>query len=214
MKTVPVRLLLAGVCSVGMFAPFGTASDEVSTEDPAPSAVSVSVPLSISVADQEMHSVPGVQVSLSGPVSTTTVTDVNGVARFPQLPDGEYRVEAAHPLFAFDASVCAVHGGGASPVRLVGRPVVSTVSLAGRVLDESGAGVIDILVTLLGPVHAAVRTTCDGSYGFTGIPIGAYVVRFAREGFAFSPVEKEYPRLQTDRTDERIRARTLEPKSR
>jgi len=209
MKTVPVRLLLAGVCAVGVLASVGSAAEEVPAGDlplPAPSAP---VPLSIIVADQEMRSVAGAQVSLSGPVSTAAVTDANGVVWFPAIPDGEYRVETAHPLFAFDAAVCTVHGGGVSPLHLVGRPVVPTVTLAGRILDESGAGVIDVLVTLAGPVNAAVRTTCDGSYGFTGIPVGAYVVRFVREGFAFSPAEKRYQHLQADRTDEQVRARTL-----
>jgi len=206
-------MLLAGVCAVavGVFVPGATAEEsEKSLEGGPPSpAVPLSASLSISVTDGEMRAIPAARVTLVGPVSTAAVTGVHGTVEFAELPDGEYRVQADHPLFVFEPTMCEVRADRLSPAHLVGFPAVSTVSIAGRVLDESRSGVVDVLVTLSGPVHAAVRTTCDGSYGFAGIPVGTYVVRFTREGFTFSPAERKYPGLQTDRTDEAVRARTL-----
>jgi hypothetical protein len=78
-----------------------------------------------------------------------------------------------------------VHYYSASVTR---KPTLFTVS--GTITDSNGSGISRISVTLTGGTSAATVTATDGSYQFTSLASGNYVVTPTGTDYAFSPTNQ------------------------
>jgi len=63
----------------------------------------------------------------------------------------------------------------------------TTASLAGTVLDSSGAGIPEAAVSVLNVANGfaqELRTSASGAFLFSRLPIGTYTLRVEKQGFS------------------------------
>ena len=92
---------------------------------------------------------------------------------------------------------------GDQVVRIIQSAASSTVTLytlSGRVLDASGNGVANVTVTLSGAQSATMTTGSDGSYQFTSLAAGNYIVTPSKTGYAFTPSSASMTNLSASQT--------------
>ncbi len=156
------------------------------------------------VKDADEVGLPGVTITLGGPIERTIVTGPDGLYQFDGLPDGVYTISQTHlpgyldgidtpgqPLLGAFENDRFVDVNLSGNVALVNynfgeRPVnVASNSISGFVyVDVNNNGVKDaeehglpgVTITLSGPVEQTVITGDDGSYLFEGLPDGMYSV--------------------------------------
>ena len=127
--------------------------------------------------------VAGIAVSLGGDATSTTATDSAGNYTFTGLASGNYTVTPTAQGYTFSPLARAVVVAGAS---LTGENFTSAVAhfVSGRVATAS-AGLPGVTVTMDG--KAATTTDAMGSYAFSSLPNGTYVLVPGLEGYVFSP---------------------------
>ena len=152
------------------------------------------------VRDASEFGLPGVTITLSGPVDQAIVTGADGSYRFDGLPDGVYTVSQTQPAGYLDGIDTPGQPllGGVENDRFIGLNLSNNVPLvnynfgerpnntiAGYVYvdvntdgvkDTGERGLPDVTITLSGPVDLTVITGEDGSYHFDGLPDGLYSV--------------------------------------
>ena len=69
----------------------------------------------------------------------------------------------------------------------VGEMQNTAYSLSGRVVDSSGTGLADTVISLSGAQSESVTTKSDGSYRFTGLSSGNYTVTPSKTSYSFTP---------------------------
>lgn len=130
----------------------------------------------------------GVAVFAYGAASAATVTNSEGAFTFAGLPDGEYVVRATlrdADVEELSAATTISNGGTAAPEPVLAFKA-SAATVTGRVVfaDGSEAGNLSVIAT--GPETVGTRTEVNGSFTFSKIKNGAYVisveVRDTREG--------------------------------
>jgi uncharacterized protein YjbI with pentapeptide repeats len=138
----------------------------------------------------------GVTVTLAGPTSGTTTSDAAGNFAFDGLGDGTYLVTPSLAGFVFTPSDCLVTVAGPSVTSVEFTSVVTPHSISGTV-SPATAGVSVVLfmdaqtsgTTAAADAQVVTSTTtaADGSYTFTGLENGSFVVVPALWGYYFSP---------------------------
>ncbi len=166
------------------------------------------------IQDAGEPGIPGVTVTLTGPVNATTVTDANGAYLFSNLPAGNYTVSASTPAgMAETGSMVGTDttiddNGIPASVTL---PTSTSSNLTvdfGFVIPRNGDigdyvwldangdgiqntdenGIPNVTVTLTGPVNATTTTDASGAYLFSNLPMGTYTVTVtAPSGLMASP---------------------------
>ncbi|PZR18403.1 MAG: hypothetical protein DI536_00540 [Archangium gephyra] len=130
----------------------------------------------------------GVAVFAYGAASAATVTNSEGAFTFAGLPDGEYVVRATlrdADVEELSTATTISNGGTAAPEPVLAFKA-SAATVTGRVVfaDGSEAGNLSVIAT--GPETVGTRTEVNGSFTFSKIKNGAYVVsvevRDTREG--------------------------------
>ncbi len=135
-------------------------------------------------------SLAGVVVSITG-TSLSAVTDAAGRYRLDGVAPGTWTVQATHPGYRVallgGLAVTLDDGGKAVPVPdlflqaargdLLGRVALSLE--VGGLREDSAAGVAVTLDTRDG----AVFSDAAGTYHFTGVPVGQYLVVASKTGF-------------------------------
>lgn len=135
----------------------------------------------------------GALVSVSGPISATTLSDPTGTFAFSGLPAGTYRISARKDpdWLPMDVPGVVVHAGATAAVPdspIVLSPV-ATASLRGTVLlerpagDASGTTVIVTGHDFRG-IALSTRSTitgADGNWTIEGLPGGSYQVAYAHD---------------------------------
>jgi large repetitive protein len=165
------------------------------------------------VQDAGEPGIPGVTVTLTGTdaagntVNVPATTDANGDYVFADLLSGTYTVTETQPATYLDGLDTAGSVGGT-----VSNDVISAValgagidavsydfgetrpgSISGRVLDDNGAPIAGVDITLTGPNGSTtVQTDGSGNYVFTNLAPGTYTVTETQptgygEGGATSP---------------------------
>jgi len=135
--------------------------------------------------------IPGAQVTASGPMNRTTFTDTNGQYVFATLAAGTYDVQAV--AYGFDSQVSPAVGiapGSVSTQHFALQPTVASFSFSGTVMDGSGTAISNAVITILGTTNSSAVTAGDGSFGFTNIPQGTYLV-LAEPNCCFETVTRE-----------------------
>ncbi|NLX54539.1 MAG: hypothetical protein GXY58_05455, partial [Planctomycetaceae bacterium] len=156
------------------------------------------------VKDAGELGLPGVTITLDGPVERTILTGADGSYHFDALPDGVYSVSQTQPpgyLDGLDTPGQPVLGSVendrffdlnlSNNVSLVdynfGERIipVSSNSISGFVYaDVNNNGVKDAVelplpnvpITISGPVARMIFTAADGSYRFDDLPAGTYTI--------------------------------------
>ena len=127
---------------------------------------------------------PGASVALSGPSSATVTTDASGNFSFSGLADGTYTITPTENGYTFTpASLQATIADG----HVLGLSFSATAlnyTLSGVI---TGPGASGTTVTLSGASSGSVITTPSGSFSFTGLANGGYVVTPSLSGYAFTP---------------------------
>lgn len=160
----------------------------------------------------------GAEISLEGPQGIlTTYTDSKGAYRFPGLAEGKYRLKCEPPeqfvLSGPAEQVVELRSGVNIPINFVVR---TNGKVSGRVFGATDVPAAGIIIDLL-PVeqkdsaypHAvSTRSKNDGTYGFSGIPPGRFLLGIRLD--SNSDINMPYPRTYYDGATESANATVLE----
>ncbi|MBU6436171.1 MAG: carboxypeptidase regulatory-like domain-containing protein, partial [Betaproteobacteria bacterium] len=178
---VPLLLLLSAIALSGCGGGGGSSSTPPPGGGGGGGGTTYSVSGSVSGS-----TVAGVTVTLSGAASGTSTTDASGNYAFTGLANGSYTVtpSASGTTFAPPSASITVNGANQTGVNFVASAVPVTYSIGGKL---SGATTAGVTITLSGAKSATTTTDSTGSYVFSGLANGSYVVTPSRVGFTFTP---------------------------
>ncbi|MGO9921995.1 MAG: carboxypeptidase regulatory-like domain-containing protein [Isosphaeraceae bacterium] len=137
--------------------------------------------LTVSVVDTSSTAVADaiVELAQSGQPTTAMPVDAQGQATFSDLGAGIYEVEISAPdLKLLDTTITLAAGATLSQSYTLGPGDV----VQGVVSDGNGSPIANIIVQLSGqdvagtPYNLETATASDGSYSFTGLPDGTFIV--------------------------------------
>ena len=129
----------------------------------------------------------GVTVTLSGAGSGTTTTAANGSYSFSGLAAGNYVVTPSLSGYTFSptSQAVAITTANVTGTNFTSSAVVApTYAISGTV---SGAIASGVTITLSGAGSGTTTTAANGSYSFSGLAAGNYVVTPSLSGYTFSP---------------------------
>ena len=130
----------------------------------------------------------GATVTLAGAASATTTANSSGAYSFTGLANGSYTVTASKSGFTFSPSSLqvTVNGANVTGENFTASAVPpTTYSISGSINPAAnGSGAT---LTLRGAASATTTADSSGSYSFTGLANGSYVVSARKSGFSFSP---------------------------
>jgi hypothetical protein len=127
----------------------------------------------------------GVTVVLSGTTSVSTQTDSQGNYSFLKVVPGTYTVTPSQQGYGFSPPLQSVTVN-ASNLTGINFTAVAGYSISGQV-TSNGSGVSGVTMTLSGGASKTTQTNSDGTYGFTGLQNGSYVVTPTKSGYQFFP---------------------------
>lgn len=129
----------------------------------------------------------GVTVRLDQSTVDPVTTDSNGSYSFSEVPAGQnYTVVPSLTDFAFSPSSITFNDLSADKTAHFGG-VLTHVSIAGNVVDESGNPLGDVDVSLTGSQVGAQRTDSLGNFRFTSLPVsGTYTVAISKRDYTFA----------------------------
>jgi hypothetical protein len=129
----------------------------------------------------------GVSITLAGANSATTVTNSSGNYAIAGLAPGAYTVTASKTGYNYvpASTPVTVVNSNVTGQNFAGATVGTTFSISGTV---SGAATSGVTINLSGAATMSTISGSGGSYSFTGLANGAYVVTPTRPNFTFSPV--------------------------
>ncbi|MBI2919335.1 MAG: carboxypeptidase regulatory-like domain-containing protein [Chloroflexi bacterium] len=154
----------------------------------------------------------GVTITLTGPVTRTTVTDEDGNYSLVGLPNGNYTATASFPNKAFTPASADVTIGGTpvTGVDFVKAAPAGAYSITGTVLGKGkGTPVQGVQVNLIGPVNCIAVTDYFGGYSFTGLPDGRYTVVPSHQDLRFRPRQRKVRVRSGDQNAQHFNAREL-----
>jgi len=127
----------------------------------------------------------GLTMTLSGGVSTTTLTDASGKYCFTGLCNGTYIVTPSKTNCTFTPASrqATINGASVTGVDFT-CTCITTYSISGTVTGDTQAGVT---MSLFGSISTTTITDASGNYRFTGISNGTYTVTPRKSGYSFEP---------------------------
>ena len=151
------------------------------------------LPVSGQVTDIKGVGIGGVAMTISGAPSgltLTSLTDGAGNYSFNNSVGGDTLTPSKTGLVFDPSSVRAVSSGGPTPItgafNFIGG--TATYILSGRVIDGTGAGLSNILVTVTGSQQRVEVTDGKGNYAIGGLFAGGnFTFRPSQNGFFFNP---------------------------
>ncbi|MCU1268376.1 MAG: exported protein of unknown function [Acidobacteria bacterium] len=165
------------------------------------------VPVNGKVTDISGVGIIGVTLTITGApngFTVSTVTDANGNYSLNNTFGGD-TLTPTKSGYVFDPeSVRAVSSGGPVPItgtfNFIGGTAVYTLS--GRVIDGTGAGLSNILITVTGSQQRVELTDAGGNYAIHGLFAGGnFTIKPSQNGFVFNPVQVGFTNLPAgDRT--------------
>ncbi len=156
--------------------------------------------LSGRVTNESAQPLVGINVRLSGAADRNTTTDASGNYSFGGLTQGNYTITPSETSFRFTPPSRTFSNLQSDQTGLDFTGQVITYTLAGKVVDGSGAGLAGVNVTLAGARSGLALTDAAGNYSFAGVPAGgSFVVTLEKEGFSFNPPNLFITDISADR---------------
>ncbi len=157
-------------------------------------------------------SVTDVTLILSGDASRTISPNADGTYAFTDLPVGNYIVVPSLPEYVFAPTnrQYAPLESDQTGQDFIGTYTPGTFTISGTVTLVGGPGSpTDVALVLTGDLMTWITyTNPDGTYTFTGIPVGNYVLRPSmpdstyRPPYKFDPPDRSYTPLDSDQTEQ------------
>jgi CSLREA domain-containing protein len=160
-----------------------------------------SFPISGRVTDQQGNGVDGALIQVEG--STQATTDANGNYTLNDLPAaGSYTLRATNGGNNFSPSETTISPlvGSVTDVDFIQlspvTPTAADASVSGRVLDDKGAPVAGVLISMSGTQDRKTISDSDGNYRFDNVETnGFYTVTPSRAHYQFSPANWSFSLL-------------------
>lgn len=130
--------------------------------------------------------ISGVSVTRTGS-ATAVVTDANGNYSFTGLVNGTYTITPARAGYTFIPvnKTATVNSANVANLNFTGG-----FSVAGRIVNTSGAAIVNVAVRLVKSGSTSVTTVVTngtGNFTFTAIANGTYTITPSLSGYSFTP---------------------------
>jgi len=132
----------------------------------------------------------GLTMTLSGGVSTTTLTDTSGNYCFTELLNGTYTVTPSKTNCTFTpaSSQVTINNADVPNVNFT-CTCITTFSISGTVSGDTQA---DVTITILyDSVSGDTTTNTSGNYTYSGLSNGTYTVTPSKDGYYFIPPNEQ-----------------------
>ncbi len=179
--------------SSGSFSAVLTVTDSNNNTGAASAVINVTPAYTISgyITASGGAAISSVTVSLSGSLSGSTSTAVNGYYQFASLaPGGGYAVTPSNPGYTFAPASISTSSLTASlgNQNFVGTSTI-TYYVGGYIHDNLGSAMNGVAVALTGNTTGSVLSAADGSYQFSNLTNSKnYTVMPSKPGYVFVPV--------------------------
>jgi len=141
---------------------------------------------------------PGVTVTLSGKSSGSTTTDALGYYYFTGLTAGSYSVSASMTGYSISPASIPVT---ITNTNQIGKNFTATPIYAiSGTITEDASPLSGVTVTLTGDGTGSKVTGAGGTYSFTGLADGDYIVTPTLAGYTFGPTHKDIALSGADST--------------
>jgi len=148
-------------------------------------------------------SVTDVTVALSGGAMATIHPNADGTYTFSDLLGGDYTVMPSLAEYVFEPVSRTYTPLTTSQIDqdFVGTYTPGTHSISGTVtLVDGTASVTDVTLELSGVATGEISPNADGTYAFSDLPTGNYMIVPSLAGYTFAPVNRQYLPLESDQT--------------
>jgi hypothetical protein len=153
------------------------------------------------IVDSEGNAFGGAGVVLSGSISASTQTDINGNYVFTSLtPGGNYTVTPVLAYFTFSpasrsfTNLSNFETADFTATRL-------NYSISGRITNSTNVALAGVTLTLTGTRSATTQTDSNGNYSFTGLPAGMdYSLVASKTTYTFLPTLRTFANLGPNQT--------------
>jgi inhibitor of cysteine peptidase len=160
----------------------------------------VTYSISGTILDNQGQPLSDVAVHLEGSAKLNTLTAPNGTYTFSGLAAGFYIITPQRGGYGFSPQNRQVTlAGNTTGQDFTGTPVV-TYTISGTILDNLGTPMVDVALHLSGSATIDTLTGPSGTYSFTGLAAGAYMVTPTKGGYSFNPTSRSYPNFISDQT--------------
>ena len=159
-------------------------------------------------------SVTDVTMQLQGDVTDSVSPAEDGTYAFNDLPAGNYIIVPSLPGYTFEPNNRQYSPLDADQIDqdFLGTYVPGTFSISGTVTLEGGTATPgDVVLELRGDAIDSMSPSEDGSYAFTDLPAGNYIVMpllpnlplpTGQQRYRFEPGNREYAPLDADQIDQ------------
>ena len=154
------------------------------------------------VVDNNGNPLGDVAMQLTGTETQTTQTDAFGIFNFVNLTqDGNYNVQPKLPGYLFsEYSQDFITLTGENTVVFTG--IQSNFSIGGKAVDQNGAPVSGVEISLDGAFSSFATTDSNGDYSFAGLAAdSAFTVTAFKSGLEFTPAQHIIDPLTGDASD-------------
>jgi Tol biopolymer transport system component len=135
-------------------------------------------------------------LALSGDLTRTTQSDINGDYSFAGLGPGTYRAVATKTGYSFNPP--AYDFVNMAENRVANFAAFTSFSISGQIAGLNGN---IVTVTLSGSQNRTTQTEPDGSYSFTSLPAGGnFTVTPMRSCLDFTPASRTFDNLSANQT--------------
>ncbi len=137
---------------------------------------------------------PNISVNLSGLVTTTVITNAQGVYTFTNLLPGSYTITPSSAFHTFTPSSRSVNITNSNITEqnftAMRSRTITGYTISGSI-TSGGIGLSGVVVNLTGAGNATVATDANGNYIFRGLSNGNYTVTPSLTGYAFAPTSRD-----------------------
>ncbi|MDH5768705.1 MAG: carboxypeptidase regulatory-like domain-containing protein, partial [Nitrospirota bacterium] len=139
--------------------------------------------------------IAGVTITLTGAASGTTTTNGAGQYSLGGVANGSYIITPSMGGYTFtplQRSVL-VKGKNITGQNFTGTPAAGIYSISGTVSTSGAVPIAGVTMSLTGTATATTTTDVNGSYTFTGLSNGNYIVTPSMGGYTFTPLNRSVP---------------------
>lgn len=138
-----------------------------------------------------MVSLTQAPLELGGAAGKSTTTDSNGNYSFSGIPDGTYLITPSKAGYSFSPAGITAEVAGADVGAQDFAAAFTGYSVSGKVTNGS-TGLAGVTINLTGAATQTTTSGSDGTYSFTGLFNGSYLVTPGKAGCSFFPESQSF----------------------